>query len=487
MFEKYFGLILLFIAAVVAQQEPIVLVHGLAGDTWNWGYEQELKDEGFTVFNLAVGKFTSAHDRACEIYAQLKGTRVDFGVCHAAEFGHNRFGNDFTGQALFPQWDENNKIHLIGHSLGAPTITLLEKLLEEGTDCPEDDGPMFQGGQSIIKSISTFSGVHGGTTLVDTLGNGGFLDFVEALVFFFAGVLDNSLLDFIYEIDFGHWNLERQPFENIFAFMKRVRESGVLDESNKDISTYDLSTQGAREIAAFGELAYPDTFYYSFASERTNPFRNCFLFWCSDEFQIPDLFMLIFFQPFAADIGSLNTPAEDRENDGLVNLANQLCPIVTPADRDNCEEFDGDWQPGVWFFQKLDSFDHLQTVFRNLVEDVTGLGNSPKELYIEHARRLKAISSGQSSVILNEALLQNENESPVPIRRFEFDEDVKTFTNGEVVFLISLVLALNIIVLGLAWVRSKRKRRRRSPKLPKDNGFVTSETGHKISILETGV
>lgn len=71
---------------------------------------------------VTVGSLASNYDRACEVYAQLKGGTVDYGYEHASENGHGQFGKTYKG--IFPEWDEQHPIHLIGHSLGSTTGTL---------------------------------------------------------------------------------------------------------------------------------------------------------------------------------------------------------------------------------------------------------------------------------------------------------------------------------------------------------------------------
>ena len=52
-----------------------------------------------------VEPFSSNRDRACELYAQMKGTRTDYGIAHSRRHNHERYGRDFTGKALLK--DEN--------------------------------------------------------------------------------------------------------------------------------------------------------------------------------------------------------------------------------------------------------------------------------------------------------------------------------------------------------------------------------------------
>ena len=51
-----------------------------------------LNEKGIEAYAPAVGPLSSAWDRACELYAQLMGTRVDYGEAHSKMHGHNRYG-----------------------------------------------------------------------------------------------------------------------------------------------------------------------------------------------------------------------------------------------------------------------------------------------------------------------------------------------------------------------------------------------------------
>ena len=134
-----------------------IFVHGLAG--WGsydekyakkpyWGMRngdliQYLRDQGFDCYAASVSPHGSAWDRACELYAQLYGTRVDYGKRHSEEYGHERFGKDFSDCPLCTIEDETELI-LIGHSFGGTTIRLFSEILVNGSkeewDASEDDG-----------------------------------------------------------------------------------------------------------------------------------------------------------------------------------------------------------------------------------------------------------------------------------------------------------------------------------------------------------
>ena len=97
--------------------DPVVFVHGLMG--WGqraginavlpyWGMTtgslpDYLATQGYETYAASVGPLSSAWDRACELYAQLVGARTDYGVKHAQDFGHERYGIDYE-TPLFEGW-----------------------------------------------------------------------------------------------------------------------------------------------------------------------------------------------------------------------------------------------------------------------------------------------------------------------------------------------------------------------------------------------
>merc|ERR1719453_2391818 len=91
----------------------IVLVHGFYGWGPNemfgfnyWGginsIAKELSAVGHDVRTAVVGPVSSNWDRAVELYAYVKGGRVDYGALHAREFDHKRCGKTFPG--IYPEW-----------------------------------------------------------------------------------------------------------------------------------------------------------------------------------------------------------------------------------------------------------------------------------------------------------------------------------------------------------------------------------------------
>lgn len=68
------------------------------GDLIAW-----LNGRGYRAYAASVSPIGSAWDRACELYAQLAGTRVDYGTAHSKEYRHQRYGQDYD-------WLKENKI-----------------------------------------------------------------------------------------------------------------------------------------------------------------------------------------------------------------------------------------------------------------------------------------------------------------------------------------------------------------------------------------
>jgi len=136
-------------AAGVADAANVVLVHGFLGfgptelwgmkcarpqtttlevtdaaySYWGWtgnwptqNYTHTLEDGGRNaVYYAVIGKVSSNHDRACELYAQIVGAKTDYGYWHALQNNHSRWGPDYTGIGFLPTWSVR-----VSRAVGAP-------------------------------------------------------------------------------------------------------------------------------------------------------------------------------------------------------------------------------------------------------------------------------------------------------------------------------------------------------------------------------
>ena len=121
---------------------PIVLCAGFLGPAKDestdsssrfydyWGDATGLSCPDSPILCVWPGGLSSLHDRACEIFYQIKGGVVDYGEQHSRHFGHNRFGRKYAGE--YPAWSSHNPIHIVGHSLGGTTA----RMLQVSINCP---------------------------------------------------------------------------------------------------------------------------------------------------------------------------------------------------------------------------------------------------------------------------------------------------------------------------------------------------------------
>ena len=129
-----------------SKSDPVVFVHGLMG--WGeraglnsvlpyWGMTTGsltayLNSLGYETYSATVGPISSAWDRACELYAQLTGTTVDYGAAHAAAHDHARYGITYD-RPLFSGWGTKRAVNLVGHSFGGATTRLFLELMTNGS------------------------------------------------------------------------------------------------------------------------------------------------------------------------------------------------------------------------------------------------------------------------------------------------------------------------------------------------------------------
>lgn len=262
------------------QSKNIIFVHGLFG--WGpgdgmsrilpyWGEALAQFDGGpFATHEAKVGPVSSFHDRACELYAQIRGRRVDYGEDHSRSAGHARISPtlNFEGKGLVPDWSAKNPVILIGHSAGAQTCLTLQRLLREGLWNAPGDAT----GADWVEAIVCVAGVLNGSLLTYVFGcdksdgqlhHGLPAQTISSLLTLTA--LAKTDLDFapgLVDLWLDHW----PDGAGASASMNWFQSSDFV--KGTDNLAYDLTLQGCRAANDRFE-ANPETHYLSLVTGAT--------------------------------------------------------------------------------------------------------------------------------------------------------------------------------------------------------------------------
>lgn len=385
-------------------QYPYVLVHGLGGwgegDGINdsaqyWGatacnLTEYLTSQGYSVYAPSVGPISSAWDRACELYAQLTGTTVDYGEAHSAEHNHERFGRTYD-TPLFEGWgDKINggqrvKINLVGHSFGGATVRLLTSLLEYGSEAEmqatgNETSPLFEGGKgNWVNSVTALCAPHNGSSLTEVLnsvgGIVGISDTTEMLIslcFGIAGIATpaNGVYDF---------KLDQFGIGEISGGTADIKSAiSAVTNSGKDHAGYDLSPDGAAKLNETIKTV-EDVYYFSYSYSATKPGTLL-------KGHVPDYATTLpLLYPTALAMGSYTGTTAGgividetwQENDGLVSVVSARYPFNEPyvelaVDGLNLEE--GQQKEilrGIWNVAETKDGDHGNVIGLNAPTDTT--------------------------------------------------------------------------------------------------------------------
>jgi len=322
-----------------------IFVHGLSG----WGsydsiYKQMpywgmrggdliafLRKQGFDCYAASVSPTGSAWDRACELYAQLAGTRTDYGKAHSDKYRHDRFGRDYSLCPLIPEWHPDTRLVLLGHSFGGATVRLFSELLAHGDEAEKSagaDSPFFTGGQKErIHSIVTLSSPMNGTTAYDLFS----------------------------DIDFDPGSIEVPLWSKGAARMMSAGKKPKKDRRDpKDYADYDMHIDNA--IRMNERIAtLPSVYYFSVPCSITKQSTD------GNHYPNKEIEPLFFMR--ACQIGAYTGKTKGgiiiddswRENDGLVNTVSAMAPSGAPS-----KAYDSnDIRPGIWNIFPTVEGDHM--------------------------------------------------------------------------------------------------------------------------------
>uniref|UniRef100_A0A1I8GFE8 AB hydrolase-1 domain-containing protein n=2 Tax=Macrostomum lignano TaxID=282301 RepID=A0A1I8GFE8_9PLAT len=336
----------------------VVLVPGLMGwgpeemetphgqvPYWDTGVAEDTDSCGLPLLQASVGPVSSQHDRACELFAQMLGLRTDFGAEHSAEFGHDRWGSDFSGRpGLWPDWGPDSPCHFVGHSAGGNTIRLLQHLLAtdfwgRGTSAAWVKSvtciasPLNGSTATYLYGSSRDTGLFQWPSLVPLVSCVELIETLQGVPSERRGRLRHWRLE--------HWGVENEDFRSYSRLNAKLRGPSRVFLTGKDNLSYDISLEGALELNGRIGADQPDCHYLSVLTCCTSSALGGFVRpsgHCGAFLLLPCAFM-------CAERVDHRLPGADvadwRHNDGLVPLGSQRMPFFG-AKRPAPIQLDGD-------------------------------------------------------------------------------------------------------------------------------------------------
>lgn len=427
---------------------PTVCIHGFLG--WAsedyvdaimpyWGMANGdmiayMNSLGANAVAANVGPLSSCWDRCCELYAQLTGTRTDYGQAHCSrvisEFknvgctcGHERYGRDYTGRPIIDNWGPickngkvtgwyDNKINLVGHSFGGPTSAYFLYLLAEGNQAERDwakqqaaknggdwhdyCSPLFWGdyeGENLVCSIVSLAGVLNGTTFIDTCDSSAIC--VTTLMDLMANAIGGTPFNGVYDFQLEQFGITKSNNPDYSYTLDFIRSAKFLD--GYDNALYDLSIAGCNKLK-LGWECYDNVYYYAYAGNTTfeEPVSGD---------QLPTGKTWFMFVPFAQRMGYYTNSNEvvtdiygnkycviDKEwlpNDGMVNTKTASYVFGCPH-----KNWDGVAQPGMWMTMPLRGYDHMD--FCGGLFDITNPASETKAFFKEVLDMISIATNGSA-------------------------------------------------------------------------------------------
>jgi hypothetical protein len=187
---------------------------------------------------------SSFHDRACEVFAQIKGGDFNYGPTSGSPKRAvvPRGARRRVADPLLPDWSADNPVVLVGHSAGAHTCLALQRLLKED---------FFGVGSNAdwIEAVICISGVLNGSTLGYKFG----CDPVTGLL------TDNPARLIRAAVDIAS-HVPQVPLGRVDPWLEQWKGHHEAFVRGKDNLAHDLTLAGCRAAnAAFS--THPNSYY----------------------------------------------------------------------------------------------------------------------------------------------------------------------------------------------------------------------------------
>ena len=376
----------------MANKYPTVLIHGFFGfgesdmlDKFMhyWGFRPDrnvakyLRKQGYEIFYPSLGPFNSSWDRSCILYAYLFGGRVDYGKVHSEKYGHARYGRTYPG--VLKDWGKpghHEKINIVGHSFGGPTVITLANLLTRGNaeeiagTPPEELSPLFKGGQGdLLHTVTTLSGVNNGTTLASGLLRSHGNTVASYIMLMIMTALGKSELALkFWDFYMEHWGImpEKKDVHGNHLTNPRnyVKEMDRFCENWFDAIGNEMKLQVRYEMNDRA-VVNPNTYYFARLAERSAPMKkNPENLKCSKDAGIIAKFGGLYTGRYWDDELTALTGGQGKKewmpHDGFVNVLGQMAPFTLPSEK--ADNYTGPFNSGIWYNMPVEHKDHLSWV-----------------------------------------------------------------------------------------------------------------------------
>ena len=382
----------------VSEGYPYIFIPGMVGwgteasnydkmPYWGGGFVLGQTDNLIKILNYAgieayasnPGPFNSAWDRACEVYAALMGTVVDYGKAHSEKHNHDRYGFSYEGKALMGQpWNMKDKINLLGYSFGSEVARLLTSLLAYGDETEmaatgEATSELFKGGHNSINACITLSSPHNGTPLANALVDTKVPIFLLATAFHFIGSIFGDRVGPV-SFQLGHFGITPKQGEKTVKFSLKTIYNYYKSNDN---CGYDMTLRRAQELNEMIKTS-PDTYYYSFSTYSTVTEAESGkqkLVGNTNAMFYPTALIMRTMEGMTVD--GIKIQGDWAVSDGVIPLASSLYPdgdSVFAKSYEEAVKYKEKIEKGVWYYMEpifsMDHFDFCGIVdFPTTMED----------------------------------------------------------------------------------------------------------------------
>ncbi|HIA78782.1 MAG TPA: hypothetical protein EYO07_01280 [Candidatus Marinimicrobia bacterium] len=395
---KFIYFLLLVCGLHAANTDPIVLIHGFLGwgreeisGTYYWGgqhdIEQYLRNKGYRVITVSLGPISSSYDCAVETFYQIKGGQLDYGQAHSKKYNLLRRPEGKKYEGMYPEWDENHPVHLMGYSFGGVTSRMLLYLLNntfENDSTGSLDKSVLLGNSlpGWVSSITTMSTPHNGATISNIVTD--IFPFTDNLL-----PVANMISSSYYDFDLDHWGISQKENESWPDYFMRLKNHTAWETKNN--VGWDSNIQGAKEL---NDILTIDSSLYYFSYSTTasvlDPVTG---------YHIPDKHLSWTNYPLCwfmgrnvVDMGDgQTTDSTWFENDGTVNTISMIRPFTGKNGPEPMKIFSNSEpvETGIWHFMGKYQQDHKN--FIGFFLDDKNLITEMMNRYENHARILYSL------------------------------------------------------------------------------------------------